>query len=465
MAVSGKKINELDEVTTLTEDSVLPAVVVNSDIPESTAKKVSISQLNDYIGSRVLPAQTGQNGKFLTTDGTDLSWQTPAGTEYQAGNGIVIENNTISATTTFPTQTGKEGKVLTTDGTDVSWESTAKFIQGNTQNDVEFGQSPSVGIDWDNLHIGDRLDNKATYVGTFNAEDPNSPAQSYAVFVLDAAYRSSEFWSTETVNISLTNYDTPESILASKESATYNTTVALSYGAAKYPAFNACRQNSVVVNGVTYYGQLINYPELYQIFNTSGLRSQIDSLDPTVSSHSTYSLSNFTANSYIATSNERSDIQFWSIDPSTGSWSIVSKTSTARGVIPVFEIPIPLPAVRYTNVNRVKIDGVLYQIQDKSQFLITDTTSSSITISELEYNTIYQYGTIDSLTISTLPSGYASSRDRYIETVIYFTSGVSGTTISLPAGLSWISGAAPTIEGSKKYVISICNGAVISGEF
>lgn len=97
MAVTGKKINELDEVTTLTEDSVLPAVVVNSDIPESTAKKVSISQLNDYIGSRVLPDQTGQFGKVLTTNGTNISWQTPTGTEYQAGTGIVINNNTISA--------------------------------------------------------------------------------------------------------------------------------------------------------------------------------------------------------------------------------------------------------------------------------------------------------------------------------------------------------------------------------
>lgn len=120
--------------------------------------------------------------------------------------------------------------------------------------------------------------------------------------------------------------------------------------------------------------------------------------------------------------------------------------------------------IKIDSLSNTTITSALDDKQDTAN-IITDTTSSSITISELEYNTIYQYGTIDSLTISTLPSGYASSRDRYIETVIYFTSGVSGTTISLPTGLSWISGAAPTIQGNKKYVISICNGAVISGEF
>lgn len=462
MAVTGKKINELDEVTSLTDDSVLPAVVVNSDIPESTAKKVSISQLNDYIGSRVLPAQTGQNGKFLTTDGTDLSWQTPTGTEYQAGNGIVIENNTISATTTFPTQTGKEGKVLTTDGTDVSWESTAKFIQGNTQNDVEFGQSPSVGIDWDNLQIGDRLDNKATYVGTFNAEDPNSPAQSYAVFVLDAVYRSPDLLYSVTRNQTVLPWYNATQALTAKESSTYNTNQILgTYN--DYPNFNYARNaGSVIINDTTYYSQLPNVSELLMVWSN---RVIVDQKDVTSSSNPTMALSNWDNRpTWTSTFDDIGTLSNFGVN-SSGSLEQPMGSTNQLAVIPVFEIPLPLPAVRYTNVNRVKIDGVLYQIQDKSQFLITDTTSSSITISELEYNTIYQYGTIDSLTISTLPSGYASSRDRYIETVIYFTSGVSGTTISLPTGLSWISGVAPTIEGSKKYVISICNGAVISGEF
>lgn len=49
-----------------------------------------------------LPSQTGQSGKFLTTDGTDASWVTVSGGS-------------------LPSQAGNAGKFLTTDGTDASW--------------------------------------------------------------------------------------------------------------------------------------------------------------------------------------------------------------------------------------------------------------------------------------------------------------------------------------------------------
>lgn len=47
-----------------------------------------------------LPSQTGNNGKFLSTNGTTASWETVGG---------------------LPDQTGNAGKFLTTDGTDASW--------------------------------------------------------------------------------------------------------------------------------------------------------------------------------------------------------------------------------------------------------------------------------------------------------------------------------------------------------
>lgn len=47
-----------------------------------------------------LPSQTGQSGKFLTTDGTNASWAT------------------VDA---LPSQTGQSGKFLTTNGTTASW--------------------------------------------------------------------------------------------------------------------------------------------------------------------------------------------------------------------------------------------------------------------------------------------------------------------------------------------------------
>ena len=47
-----------------------------------------------------LPAQSGQSGKFLTTDGSSASW---------------------ASVDALPSQSGQSGKFLTTDGTDASW--------------------------------------------------------------------------------------------------------------------------------------------------------------------------------------------------------------------------------------------------------------------------------------------------------------------------------------------------------
>jgi hypothetical protein len=54
-----------------------------------------------------VPTQTGNSGKFLTTDGNLLSWAT--------------------LNSTFPSQTGNSGKYLITDGTNVSWVSVEKI--------------------------------------------------------------------------------------------------------------------------------------------------------------------------------------------------------------------------------------------------------------------------------------------------------------------------------------------------
>ena len=54
-----------------------------------------------------LPGQTGNAGKYMTTDGTNASW---------ADIAVAIAN--VSG---FPTQTGNAGKLLTTDGSALSW--------------------------------------------------------------------------------------------------------------------------------------------------------------------------------------------------------------------------------------------------------------------------------------------------------------------------------------------------------
>ena len=63
--------------------------------PVSTATQNALGQKQDK-----LPTQTGQAGKFLTTNGSSLSW------------------GSVDA---LPTQTGQSGKFLTTNGTTASW--------------------------------------------------------------------------------------------------------------------------------------------------------------------------------------------------------------------------------------------------------------------------------------------------------------------------------------------------------
>lgn len=74
--------------------------------PNSTKAYVTINGKKQRVvmtatiagGGSALPDQTGNTGKFLTTDGTDASWGDP-----------------------LPSQTGNTGKFLTTNGTDASW--------------------------------------------------------------------------------------------------------------------------------------------------------------------------------------------------------------------------------------------------------------------------------------------------------------------------------------------------------
>ena len=67
------------------------------------------------------PTQANNSGKFLTTNGTTVSWGTPTDTTYTQGTGITITGTTISANDQLPSRTGKSGQYLTTDGTNVSW--------------------------------------------------------------------------------------------------------------------------------------------------------------------------------------------------------------------------------------------------------------------------------------------------------------------------------------------------------
>lgn len=83
--------------------------------------------------AKELPAQAGNSGKFLTTNGISPSWATVGG---------------------LPSQTGQSGKFLTTDGTDASWSDKPLVNNTTRTGSIEVGSSTNtanytvaIGID------------------------------------------------------------------------------------------------------------------------------------------------------------------------------------------------------------------------------------------------------------------------------------------------------------------------------
>lgn len=89
-----------------------------------------------YIGTKgVYPSQTSNSGKYLTTDGTNVSWGTVSGysaptlgsTSIASGatvtsiSGLTLNNGTITGSLTAGGGTGTNGQVLQSTGTGVQW--------------------------------------------------------------------------------------------------------------------------------------------------------------------------------------------------------------------------------------------------------------------------------------------------------------------------------------------------------
>lgn len=83
------------------------------------------SNIQTQLNSKaVYPTQTGNAGKFLQTDGSNVSWQnTPADavTSVNGQTGVVV----LDADDVLPDQTGNAGKVIQTNGSTASWQAVA----------------------------------------------------------------------------------------------------------------------------------------------------------------------------------------------------------------------------------------------------------------------------------------------------------------------------------------------------
>ena len=102
-----------------------------------------------------LPSQTGNSGKFLTTNGSALSWgtadslpdQTGNNGKYLTTNGTTASWGTVDA---LPAQSGNSGKYLTTNGTTASW-GTINALPSQSGNSGKFLTTNGTTASWANV--------------------------------------------------------------------------------------------------------------------------------------------------------------------------------------------------------------------------------------------------------------------------------------------------------------------------
>lgn len=148
MAQTGKKINELAAITTVSNETVLPAVYVSGGNPSSTANKVSIEQISNKITNDLSTILNSKQDKLTAGDNVTIESNVISATDtkYTAGTNITIsEQNVISADVdALPSQTGQGGKFLTTDGTDASWAEVNIPNNVWTQDNLKAGENVTI---------------------------------------------------------------------------------------------------------------------------------------------------------------------------------------------------------------------------------------------------------------------------------------------------------------------------------
>ena len=128
------------------------------DVDQTYSASSTNAQSGTAVASalaNIFPSQEGQSGKFLSTDGTVVTWET------------------VSAGDTLPSQTGNEGKFLTTNGSEASW---ATLSAGETLPSKEGQAGKFLSTDgtvavWETVSAGETLPSKEGQSGKFLSTD------------------------------------------------------------------------------------------------------------------------------------------------------------------------------------------------------------------------------------------------------------------------------------------------------
>lgn len=122
-------------------------------------------------------------------------------------------------------------------------------------------------------------------------------------------------------------------------------------------------------------------------------------------------------------------------------------------------------AVTMAEVDALVDLAVSVGIVNKADKIKVDTTyqnTTTLTGSALQPNVFYKMGTMQVIVIGSLAA--PADETEYCEYMFEFDTESSVTSLSLPSGIQWVNGEAPTIEAYKRYQVSIVDRcAVIAG--
>lgn len=183
-------------------------------------------------------------------------------------------------------------------------------------------------------------DDNNTEIGTWYMNFVDGSGNEFKVICLDAQYRNaSTQWSSRTGSV--TNLPLYSDNLSAwwydnaKETATQNTQLILDWcskNAYTSTACSHCRSNSYVIGGTTYYGQL---PNMREVFDMWRHRVQIEQMDTSASGHSS---TNFNSARNIWSSSQCGSGSGWYLV--TAGLVYDGYKSTNFFASPVLEIPV-----------------------------------------------------------------------------------------------------------------------------